>query len=110
MGRVKEAIMTVEDMFNEEFKKFEEMIKNALDEYRNNGCRNKKIVSKISMATCEGRLQAYARIAKELLGDESLMRKYETALEKYANDALDMLVEKENSQDNEDEEDDFFLI
>lgn len=108
MGRVKEAIMTVEDMFDEEFEKFEEMLEDALEDFRKNGCNNEDVVAEIQMATCEGKLEAYARVAKELLGDESLEKKYETTVEKYANDVLDILVEKENNE--EDEDDNFFDV
>lgn len=108
MGRVKEAIMTIEDMFNEEFEKFEKMIADSLEDFRKNGVTNEDVESEIQMATCEGKLQAYARVAKELLGDESLEEEYDTAVEKYANDAMKILDEMDEIDINKDEDESDF--
>ena len=104
MGKVKEAIMTIEDMFNEEFKKFEKMIADSLEDFRKNDCENEDIESEILMATCEGKLQAYAQVSKELLGDESLEEKYNAAVEKYANDAMEIVGITDDEMDDKDGE------
>lgn len=106
MGRVKEAIMTIEDMFNEEFEKFEKMIADSLEDFRKNGSMNEDVVSEIQMATCEGKLQAYERVAKELLGDESLEEKYDAVVEKYVNDAMEIVGITADEMDDEDGEED----
>lgn len=104
MGRVKEATMTIEDMFNEEFEKFQKMLADSLEDFRKNGCENEDVVAEIEMANCEGSLQAYARVAKELLGDESLEEKYDAAVEKYANDAMEIVGITADEMDDEDGE------
>ena len=104
MGRVKEAVMTIEDMFDEEFEKFQKMLADSLEDFRRNGVMNEDVVSEIQMATCEGKLQAYARVAKELLGDESLEEKYDAAVEKYANDAMEIVGITDDEMDDEDGE------
>ena len=105
MGKVKEAIMTIEDMFNEEFEKFEKMLANSLEDFRKNGCGNEDVVTDIQMATCEGKLQAFAQVAKELLGDESLEERLESAIEKYEDDAVKILKEMGEIDGDEDESD-----
>jgi len=108
MGKVKEAIMTIEDMFNEEFEKFERMLADSLEDFRRDQIigenSDENVVAEIEMATCEGKLQAYARVAKELLGDESLEEKYDAAVEKYANDAMEIVRITADEMDDEDEE------
>jgi len=108
MGKVKEAIVTIEDMFDEEFEKFQKMIADSLEDFRKDGCGNEDIESEILMATCEGKLQAYARVAKELLGDESLEEKYDAAVEKYANEAMEIvgITDDEMGDEDGDEEED----
>lgn len=107
MGRVKEAIMTIEDMFNEEFEKFEKMIADSLEDFRKDGCGNEDVGAEIKMATCEGKLQAYARVAKELLGDESLEEKYDTAVKKYADDTMEIVRITANDMGDEYDEDEY---
>lgn len=107
MGSVKETIMAIEDMFNEEFEKFQKMIADSLEDFRKNGATEEDVRSEIQMATCEGKLQAYARVAKELLGNESLEEKYDAAVEKYANDAMEILNEMDDENDEDEDESDF---
>jgi hypothetical protein len=111
MGKVKEAIMAIEDMFNEEFEKFQKMIADSLEDFRKNGATKEDVESEIQMATCEGKLQAYARVAKELLGNESLEEKYDAAVEKFANDAMEIVgitADEMGEEDDEDEDENDF--
>ena len=93
MEKVKESIVTIEDMFNEEFEKYEKMLADSLEDFRKNGCENEDVDAEILMATCEGKLEAFAQVAKELLGDNSLEEKFESAMEKYEDDAIKILHE-----------------
>lgn len=95
MERVKEANITIKNLFDEALKELEKMLKDALEDFRKNGCNNEDAVAAIQIVICEGNLEAYARVAKELFGDESLEEKYLNTIKKYANDILKILFGNE---------------
>lgn len=108
MSRIGDAILIIEELFRKDFNELKRLTEESLERFLavensendgedggENSENESSVAEDIYYATLEGRVYAYANIAEKLLGDETLMKEYESFIDRYASEALKKIEEKE---------------
>jgi thermostable 8-oxoguanine DNA glycosylase len=96
MGVFKDMVIVIEEMYEREMKKLKEMINESLEDFRKNGTNNEDVTFEIEMATCEGKILAFAEIGEKLLDDHTMLERHDKLVEEYAQNALEIIGDDED--------------
>ena len=91
MGAFSEMAIIIDELFENELEKLKKIMNESIEDFRKNGTMNEDVTFTIEMATCEGKVQAFAEVGEKLLGDSSMNAKYEQAVKEYGDAAVKIL-------------------